>query len=44
VGICYVRQVRIPAFYKGRALGLLINFNARLLKDDVQRLALRRSA
>jgi GxxExxY protein len=82
VGICYERQVPIPTFYKGRALGhyrvdlivedivlvevkavahmnpifeaqlltylrltrkrvgLLINFNSRLLKDGVQRLIL----
>jgi len=43
-GLSYVRQTRVPAYYKGRLLGkrvgLLINFNTRLIKDGVRRVIL----
>ena len=49
-GLAYVRQVCVPAYYKGQLLtylkatdkrvGLLINFNSRLLKDGITRLIL----
>lgn len=43
-GMKYLRQFAVPATYKGRVtgkrVGLLINFNSRLLKNGIKRFIL----